>query len=72
MVDNLSLADGKLEALTSHVFDEHGKVQLTAAGNLEAVSGIRLLHAKAHVGVKLAEQAVTDVTGGDVFSLLAC
>ena len=47
-------------------------MQLTTAGNLEAVCGSGLLHAERHVGIQLAEQTVTDVTGGHELTLCTC
>ncbi len=69
LVDNLCLGNRELEALAAHGLHQYGKVQLTAAGNLEAVCSSSLLHAKRHVGVQLAEQTVADVTGGHKLTL---
>ena len=71
LVNNLCLADCKFITLTAHVLDQYGQMQLTAAGYLEAVCGIRFLHAKGNVCVQLAHQTVTDMTGGHILAFLS-
>ncbi len=71
LVDNLCLGNRKLEALAAHGLHQHGEMQLAAAGYLETVGRSRLLHTERHIGVQLAEQAVTDVTGGHELALCA-
>ena len=51
MVQNLSLADCKLIALTAHVLDQDGQMQLAASGYLKAVGGICFFHAKGNVSI---------------------
>ncbi len=69
LVNNLGLGNRKFEALTTHGLHQYGKMQLTAAGNLEAICRSGLLHAKRYIGVQLTEQTVTDVTGGHELTL---
>lgn len=50
---------------------QDGQMQLTTAGNLEAVCGISLLdtrNASGNVGVQLTHQTVAQVAGGNVFT----
>ena len=65
-VDNLCLTYCELISLTAHVFDQDGQMQLTTAGNLEAVCGISLLDTQGNVGVQLTHQTVAQVAGGNV------
>ena len=51
MVQNLSLADCKLIALTAHVLDQDGQMQLAASGYLKAIGGICFFHAKGNVSI---------------------
>ena len=51
MVQNLRLADCKLIALTAHVLDQDGQMQLAASGYLKAIGGICFFHAKANVSI---------------------
>ena len=51
MVQNLSLADCKLIALTAHVLDQDGQMQLAASGHLKAIGGICFFHAKGNVSI---------------------
>ena len=46
-------------------------MQLTAAGNLERVGGIRLLHTHGHVRLHLLEEAVAQVAARHIFALAA-
>ena len=46
-------------------------MQLTAAGNFEAVHVIGLFHAKGNIGVQLAKQPVSQMSGGHKFSFLS-
>ena len=72
MIENLRFADCKLVSLTAHVLNKNGKVKLTTAGNLEALSCICVFHTKADVCVQLTVETVTKVTGSDVFTFLSC
>ena len=51
MVQNLRLADCKLIALTAHVLDQDGQMQLAASGYLKAIGGICFFHAKGNVSI---------------------
>ena len=51
MVQNLSLADCKLIALTAHVLDQDGQMQLAASGHFKAIGGICFFHAKGNVSI---------------------
>ena len=46
-------------------------MQLAAAGYLVGIGVCRFLYAKGNVGVQLTEQAVPQMSGGDIFALLA-
>ena len=46
-------------------------MKLAAAGHLEAVRAVRLLHPQADVRVQLPKQTVAQMAGGDKLSLLA-
>ena len=46
-------------------------MQLTAAGNLERIGIVRILHAQADICIQLTEQTGTQVAGGDEFTFLA-
>ena len=46
-------------------------MQLTTAGNLEAVRGSGLFDTQADIGVQFAEETLSDVAGGNKLTLLA-
>ena len=47
-------------------------MQLTTAGNLEAVRRLSFLYPQADIGVQLAEQTLSDVAGGNELTFLSC
>ena len=47
-------------------------MKLSPAGNFKAVSRIRLLHPQAHICIQLPKQAVPDMAGSNILSLLPC
>ena len=69
VIQNFCLADCELITFAAHILDKDGQMQLAASGYLETLSGISLLHTQADIRVQLAEQTVTQVTGGDIFTL---
>ena len=72
IIETLRFADCKFISFTAHVLNKNGKVKLTTAGNLEALSCICVFHTKADVCIQLTVEAVTKVTGSDKFTFLSC
>ena len=68
-VQHLGLADLEFEAFAAHGFDEHRKVQHTAAEYHEGIGVQARFHAQGQVLFQLAVQAVLDVAGRDVFAV---
>ena len=72
LVDDLCLADSELIALTAHRLNQNGQMQLAAAGYLERIGIFCVFDTQADVSVQLAEQTVTQMTGGNEFTFLTC
>ena len=70
MVQNLCFTYCKFIALTTHVLNQDGQMQLTTTGYFEAVSTVCFLYTERNVCVQLFEKTVTDVTGSNVFTFL--
>ena len=47
-------------------------MKLTTSGNLKALSCLGVFYTKADICVQLSVKSVTEMTGGDVFTLLSC
>ena len=69
--DDGGARDHELETFATHHFDEHGKLQLAAAEDLEGVGGAGFFHANGHVGEQFAVEPVLDVARGDVLAFAA-
>ena len=61
LVDNLGLANLQFIALTAHLLDQNGKMQLTAPRYLEHIGRIRLLDVHSDIRLDLLEQAITQM-----------
>ena len=72
MVKHLRLADCELVSFTAHVLDKNGEMKLTTAGNLEALCCVCIFYTKADICVQFTVEAVTEVTGSDIFTFLPC
>ena len=59
--DDLGPADLQLVALAAHRLDEHGQLQLAAAGDLDDVGRVGLVEADRHVAEHLALEALAEV-----------
>ena len=70
MVDDLCLADCELVALAAHRLNQNGEMQLATTGYLECIGVFRILDAQADIGIQLAEETLTQMTGGDEFTFL--
>ncbi len=64
--DDLRLADGELEALSTQHLDEHGELQLTATLHLPGIGSLRGQQANRDVADKLGVEAVLEQPGGDL------
>ena len=64
-------ADLELVALPAHGLDEHGELQLAAAGHLEHVGRVGVLQADRHVAEHLAVEALPQVAAGEELARLA-
>ena len=69
--DHLGPADLQLVALAAHRLDEHGELELAAAGDLDARRASGVLEPDRHVAEHLAVEAVAQVAGGEVRAVLA-
>ena len=47
-------------------------MQLSTAGNLEALGAVGVFHTKADICIQLSVKTVAQMTGGDIFAFLAC
>src|SRR5207245_821074 len=63
---DLGLADGELEALTTHHLDEHGELKLATALDLPLVGPVRVEHADRDVADDLLVEAPLHETRGDL------
>ena len=59
MEENLRLGDLEFIALTAHILNENGEVQLAATADAEGIGGVGFLNAQGNVGLQLAHQAGT-------------
>jgi hypothetical protein len=69
--DDVRLADRKLVAFAAHVFDEDAQVEQSAAGDFEGVFVAGFFDAQGDVGFEFLEEALADVSAGDVFAIAA-
>ena len=69
--DHLRLRHAQLVALAPHRLDQHGQVELAAAGDAEHAGVRGVLDAQRDVALQLALEALGQVARGDVLAFLA-
>ena len=69
--NDFRLRDLQLVPFPAHLFDQHGQVQLAAAGHEETVGAVGFLDAQRDVGLELFEQALAQVARREEFALPA-
>src|SRR6185312_1246840 len=69
---NLRPGNGELVALSAHVLDENGQVQLTAAGDAHDIGLVRVLDTQRHVALELPLQTLAQLAAGHVFAFATC
>ena len=70
-LDDLGLADGELEALTTHHLDQHRELQLASALHLPRVGAVGVEDAERHVAHQLGVEARLHLPGGELVAVLA-
>ena len=71
-INDLRAGNLELISLTAHLLNQDREMQLTASTHLKRLGGVSFLHAHGDVGLNLFEQAVAQVTGGDILALAPC
>ncbi len=67
--DNARTRYGEFKAFAAHGFDQNGKLQFAAAGNVEGVLVVCFLDFQGHIALGFLVEAVTDDTACDLVAL---
>ena len=70
-IKHFGLGNLKLVALSAHIFNKHGQVQLTAPGDAEGIGAVGILYAQGDIGLKLTVKAGAKMTAGEVFAFFS-